>query len=73
MRNAQMSPQCETVLNHLNARGSISGVEAAAIYRVRYLPRRIKDLKDFHGVKIRAERRADPTGQRYVRYYLNKE
>jgi len=47
---------------------SISAVEASALYRIRALPRRIKDLEEkFHMVFTR-ERRVDPTGQRYVRY-----
>ncbi|WP_158625415.1 MULTISPECIES: helix-turn-helix domain-containing protein [unclassified Asaia] len=66
-----MTPQAKLVLDHLQHHGSISAVEAAAVYRIRHLPRRILDLKEAgHG--IRKEPRKDPTGQRYVRYYLEK-
>ena len=66
-----MTPQAKLILDHLSRHGSISAVEAAAVYRVRHLPRRILDLKEAgHG--IRTEQRKDPTGQRYVRYHLEK-
>lgn len=67
-----MSPQCELVLKHLNDPqfGSLSGVEAQAVYRIRHLPRRIADLKEA-GVAITTKRMVDPTGQRYVRYSIN--
>jgi len=66
-----MTPQAQTVLTHLERHGSISSVEAAAVYRIRHLPRRIADLKD-GGVPIITEMKRDPTGQRYARYYLEK-
>ena len=48
-------------------RPSISGVEAASLYRIRALPRRIKDLEET-GWVFKRETHTDPTGQRYVRY-----
>lgn len=71
----KLSPQCRLVFNHLRLRGSISGVEANAIYRIRSLPRRILDIKNSGvladvGAFIRPEVRRDPLGQRYTRYHL---
>lgn len=63
-----MSKQCRVILDHLQKAGSISGVEAAALYKVRSLPRRICDL-EAQGIPIRRERKVDVTGQRYVRYF----
>lgn len=65
----RLSPQCETVLRHLHHKGSISCVEAAAVHRIRSLPRRILDLKDA-GHEITTVLKTDETGQRYARYYL---
>ena len=62
-----MTPQCETVLKHLLSGGSITGVEAEQVHRVRHLPRRIADLREA-GIKIDREMRKDATGQRYARY-----
>ena len=64
-----MTPQCTTVLNHLKSAGSITGVEAEAVHRVRHLPRRIADLKAA-GYAIVSATRRDATGQRYARYTL---
>lgn len=61
--------QTELLLNHLIQRGSISNVEAQAIYKMRALPRRIRDLVE-RGHVINRQWHTDPTGQRYVRYYL---
>ena len=65
-----MSPQCQIVLDHLKAEGSISGVEAAAVHKVRHLPRRIADLRGM-GFDIVSTTKTDTTGQRYVRYEFN--
>lgn len=69
VRKPAMTPQCQTILDHLSARGSISGVEAHSVYRIRALPRRIADLRDL-GFDITSETRTDETGQRYTRYHL---
>lgn len=71
-REPRMTPQCQTVLEHLRKRGSISGVEAASVYRIRALPRRIADLRAL-GYQIESELRTDETGQRYARYHLAPE
>jgi hypothetical protein len=57
------------ILRHLMSEGSITGVEAAAIYKVRSLTKRISTLVD-RGAHIDREWRKDMTGQRYVRYRL---
>jgi hypothetical protein len=64
-----MTPQVKTLLTHLQKHGSISAAEAATVYRIRSLPRRISDLKD-EGFVITRELKKDPTGQRYARYTL---
>lgn len=57
------------VLEHLIAHKTITGVEAAAIYKIRSLPRRIATLRD-RGALIQSKRCVDHTGQRYVKYDL---
>ena len=64
-----MQSQYQKILNHLVDHESISGVEAAELYRVRALPRRIKDLRE-NGFEITSEWRTDPLGQRYKKYRL---
>ena len=61
--------QRELLIKHFESRSSISGVEAATIYKIRSLPRRILDLKQM-GYQFESEWRTDPTGQRYKRYTL---
>lgn len=73
----KLSPQCQQVMSHLTLRGSISGVEAQAIYRIRSLPRRILDIRksgvlEAEGQHIEPETRRDPLGQRYTRYHLKE-
>jgi len=68
---ADGTPQQKTVLAHLEERrhAGLSQFEALHLYRVAALPRRIADLIAA-GVPIRKDRREDPTGRAYVRYYL---
>ena len=61
--------QNDKILTHLRDVGSISWVEANDLYRVRSLPRRIKDLRDA-GHTILSEWKTDRLGQRYTRYSL---
>lgn len=61
--------QTDKLLAHFKLKKSISNVEAQALYRIRSLSRRICDLKD-KGFTFNKEHKTDPTGQRYVRYYL---
>jgi len=51
---------------------SITGVEAAALFRIRALPRRISDLEE-KGFLFRREPCVDSTGQRYVRYVYTRK
>jgi hypothetical protein len=62
----------ELIFTHLLTKGSITNVEAQALYRCRALPRRIADLKE-DGVPIISVLKKDATGQRYARYELNTE
>lgn len=66
-----LSPQCQTVLNHLTKAGSITPGEAAMVHQIRHLPRRILDLKEA-GYKISRKLCKDVNGQRYARYTLEQ-
>ncbi len=68
-----MKPITQTgmILRHLQERGSITQVEASAMYKSRSLTKRISELRA-QGYNIKSEWRIDPTGQRYVRYWLRK-
>jgi len=63
--------QNNLILDHLRKVGSITFVEAVDLYRVRSLPRRIKDLRDL-GYEIVSEWKRDNLGQKYTRYSLAK-
>lgn len=58
-----------TVYNHLIQVGTISGREAADLYRVRDLPKRISVLRS-RGTAIVGKFKKDVLGQRYMRYAL---
>jgi hypothetical protein len=58
------------VLKHLQDLGSLSGLEATALYRVSSLTKVISVLRRF-GWRIIPEWKYDHTGKRYVRYYLH--
>lgn len=62
----------DLILDHLLTKGSITNVEAQALYRCRALPRRIADLKA-DGIPIKSVLKKDATGQRYARYVLETE
>jgi hypothetical protein len=59
--------QLEMLTHHFATTNSISGIEAAAIYKIRALPRRISDLEERGWVFNRVWKK-DPSGQRYKRY-----
>lgn len=78
-----MKPLTQKIYDHLLEAGTISGIEAAALYRCRDLPKRISEIRQFlnhiaadHpdvGMSVpvvRREMKNDPTGQRYARYFL---
>lgn len=69
MKTLNSKPMSELILTHLKHSGSISNVEAQALYRCRALPRRIADLKE-SGHRIVSVMKRDETGQRYARYML---
>jgi hypothetical protein len=71
MKTVNGTPMIDLIANHLIQQGSITNVEAQAIYRCRALPRRIADLKDL-GFPITSVMKTDQTGQRYARYSLDK-
>lgn len=64
-----LKPQTKLVLEHLQNHLTITPVEAAAVYKVRSLPKRISELKQA-GYQVRRVLCKDATGQRYARYYL---
>lgn len=61
--------QEQLTLDHLKSVGSISGVEAEAMYKIRHLPKRIQNLKAL-GHDIVSVHKRDALNQRYVRYEL---
>lgn len=68
-----MTPQAEVIFRHLKDVGSISNVEANAIYKCRSVSARITEIARANPyVVITKERKVDHTGQRYVRYSLIK-
>lgn len=63
--------QEKLIIDHMLDKGSISGMEADHLYKVKDLPRRIYTLRN-EGWKIASIRLKDNCGQRYVRYVLGK-
>lgn len=62
--------QTDLLLAHLGSKGSITQVEASALFKIRSLTRRIADLRG-NGFDIRSETKWDAVNrQRYVRYYM---
>jgi hypothetical protein len=67
----KMVSQRDMLKEHFERKESITGVEAAAVYKIRSLPRRIMDLKE-EGYEFTHEWKKDVTGQKYMRYILVK-
>jgi hypothetical protein len=63
--------QPHRILEHLMSKGSITQVEAEAVYKIRRLASRIHELSRF-GWNIGRELKSDAMGQRYARYFLKK-
>lgn len=63
------APQLRQLGTHLCERGSISQLEAEALYRIKRVASRIDELRKI-GLKITSEFKKDLTGKRYVRYHL---
>jgi|TARA_R110002110_G_scaffold158538_1_gene355878 hypothetical protein len=59
--------QVELLIKHFKNENSITPVEAASVYKIRSLPRRIMDLKKL-GYGFEHVWRVDGMGQRYMRY-----
>ena len=57
------------ILNHLRTKGSITQVEAEAVYKIRRLSSRISEIKA-DGFNINSMLKHDMMGQRYARYGL---
>lgn len=70
-RTVMHKTQPELVLDHLKAEGSISGVEAEALYKIRHLPSKVFALRA-QGYEITSQFCKDHCGQRYVRYRLSR-
>lgn len=68
-QKAVTAPMTKAILSHLERVGSITNVEAQAVYRCRALPRRIADIREA-GYEVIKKTKFDPTGQRYVQYIL---
>lgn len=66
----RLTPQAQTVLNHLLRAGTITFREAVMDHSVQSLPRRIKDLREA-GYTVTSKWKKHPiTKQRYTEYRL---
>ena len=63
--------QIDTLKRHFKITYRINDMEARSMYKIRALPRRIKDLEVI-GYSFIRQRKIDPTGQRFVEYVLNR-
>jgi len=63
--------QPHRVLEHLMTKGSISQVEAEAVYKIRRLASRIHELKN-DGWNVGRMLKQDAMGQKYARYFLKR-
>lgn len=61
--------QKDLLIRHFKKQSSISNMEAQMMYKIRALPRRIKDLEEI-GMTFIRHHKTDATGQRYVRYVI---
>lgn len=65
-----MTPQAQTILTHLRKVGSITNIEAQAVYKCRSVSSRISEIDRTYLCKCVRTYHKDFTGQRYVRYTL---
>lgn len=63
--------QLQKLARFFETQTDISNVEAQNVFRIRALPRRIKDLEE-RGYRFSRARNRDAEGQAYVRYYLER-
>jgi hypothetical protein len=70
-KTVERKPQTSLLIEHFakSAKRSITPLEAAGMYRIRSLSRRINDLEEV-GYSFHRDNRTDPTGQRYTRYVM---
>ncbi len=66
-----LSQQALTVREHLFANPHITALQATGVYRIRSISSRISELKRA-GYEITKARKADATGQAYVRYSFSQ-
>lgn len=68
MTTATSERQIDLLAEHLRKHKSISPAEAKQVYGIERLAARMLELKGV--VNYRAERRTDPLGKRYTRYFF---
>lgn len=68
----RVTPQLRTVAKHFKNHGTITNVEAHAVYGIRSISSRVAELGKL-GLTIKKEQRKDATGQRYTRYSMSRE
>lgn len=68
----RMGTQAHAILEHLKIVGSVTGAEAYLMFKSRSTTKRISELRKA-GYAITSEWRKDSTGQRYVRYWLDRK
>ena len=73
MTTKRLAPQARKLLVHMRKYKHITALQAADLYRIRSLPRRILDLKEA-GVVIRTKLKTDKLHQRYAKYtYISEK
>ena len=71
-----MKPQCQKILEHMEAHGSITDRDAFELYRIRRLASRIYDLKKGgYSIGRTMERGMNANGSPvwYARYFIQRE
>lgn len=72
----RLAPQTTEILKHLVTVGTLSGVEAQALYKARSVTKRVSEINSYlHDVAgpeamLTSEWSVDATGQRYKRYTM---
>lgn len=65
-----MTPQAQTVLNHIRLVGSITQREALMDHSIQCLTKRVQELRDC-GYKVKTDfKKHLVTGQRYAQYHF---
>ncbi len=68
----RLTPQAKTILRHLKALGSISPMQALAVYGYTRLASCIHEIRRKAGYTVDMDYRKDAQGHRYARYSLAK-